>query len=275
MAYSSVRFDPELEHMSTAAPLQQSRDADRAMGATVVANRALNAHMTRVTLTSPDLDRFAYRGPDQLVRIFLPPEPGAPLELPRGEQWWPEVKALPEHRRPVVRNYTVRGIDYASRELDIDFVLHGDAGPASRWALRARPGDRLGLLSDGARYLPPGDTDWQLLVGDETALPAVAAATEALDPGVRAIVVLEVADRSAEIPIDVPAGADLTWLHRGDRPFGAPAVDFVRGTALPGGVPYVWAAGESSLATGVRRHLVNERGFAKDRIYFCGYWRAQ
>lgn len=261
--------------MSTAAPLEQSRGTRRTMGATVLANRPLNAHMTRITLHCPDLDRFDYRGPDQLVRIFLPPRPGAAFDLPQSDEWWPEVKAMPADRRPIVRNYTVRSLDHRSRELDIDFVLHGDTGPASAWALHAQPGDRLGLLSDGARYQPPADTDWQLLVGDETAIPAIAAAMESIDEGIRAIVVLEVADGSAELPVSSPAGADLTWLHRNPgRSFGEPAIAFLRGAEFPGGVPYVWVAGESSLATGVRRHLVNERGFAKDRIYFCGYWRA-
>jgi NADPH-dependent ferric siderophore reductase len=173
---------------------------------------------------------------------------------------------MPAARRPTVRNYTVRYADRARRRLDIDFVLHGDSGPASAWAGRARPGDRIGVLSDGCRYRP-GDADWQLLIGDETALPAIASIHEGLRTP--ALTFLEVGDAQDEVELV----GEVTWLHR-SGPRGARVLAALRALDFPGGVPYVWVAGESGLATSVRRHLVNERGIDKERIYFCGYWRA-
>ncbi|MFC4564954.1 siderophore-interacting protein [Nocardiopsis mangrovi] len=238
----------------------------------MTATTPLTEHMTRVTLHSPDFAWIDHQGPDQLVRLLLPPRPGADFDLPATERWWPEVQAMAEERRPIVRNYTIRRLDRRAHELDIDFVLHGDSGPASAWAERARPGDRIGLLSDGARYAPPADTDWQLLVGDETALPAIGAILDGLDPATPAVAVLEASDPDAA---DMLRERDRTTVVRLERSAGSglAALAHLRGNGLPEGTPYAWVAGESTLATSVRRHLVGERGFEKDRVYFCGYWR--
>ncbi|MEV6345846.1 siderophore-interacting protein [Actinoplanes sp. NPDC051851] len=248
----------------------------RPLPAEVVAVRALTPHLARITLTGPGLEDFGYDGPDHLVRIFLPPRPGAALLLPEGaDGWYPAVQAMEPEVRPVVRNYTVRELRPEKAEMDIDFVLHGDDGPASAWARKATPGDRIGVLSDGAEYAPPAGTDWQLLVGDETALPAIAAALEALPPDVPAIALIEVTGPDCEIPIDAPSGTTLHWLHRGDTEPGAGDLTLrtVRDLDLPPGTPYAFLAGESAMVTTVRRHLCTDRGFAKDRVYFCGYWR--
>ncbi|GAB3938768.1 siderophore-interacting protein [Micromonospora vulcania] len=247
----------------------------RPMLAEVVANRPLTPHLRRITLTGAELDRFAYEGPDQLARVFLAPTPGADLHLPDSEQWWTAVQAMPAEVRPVVRNYTVRRLDADRRELDIDFVLHGDGGPASAWARTAARGDQVGVLSDGAEYAPPADTDWQLLIGDETGMPAVTAAIEALPPQARAIALIEVGSAEHEIEVRTPAGVTLTWLHRGGTPAGSSDVVIrtLRELALPAGTPYAFVAGESSMVTTVRRHLCTDRGIAKARVYFCGYWK--
>ncbi|WP_433392222.1 siderophore-interacting protein [Micromonospora sp. KLBMP9576] len=248
----------------------------RPMLAEVVANRPLTPHLRRITLTGAEIDRFGYDGPDHLARIFLAPAPDAGLHLPDSAQWWPALQAMPEEQRPVVRNYTVRRLDTERRELDIDFVLHGDGGPGSAWARNAAPGHRIGLLSDGAAYAPPADTDWQLLVGDETAMPAITAAVEAMPPWTRAIALLEVGSAQHRIEVDTPAGVTLTWLHRDDAPAGGSAtmIRTLRELALPPGTPYAFVAGESTMVTTVRRHLCTERGFPRERVYFGGYWKA-
>lgn len=235
------------------------------MYVTVTAVRRVSERMARITLTGDDIDRFDYAGPDHLARVFFPV--CEDFRLPVTEQWWPELQAMPAERRPVMRNYTVRRMDHSRGEMDIDFVLHGDSGPASAWACAAKPGDRIGVLSDGAEYRP-GDADWQLLIGDETAVPAIAAMLENLRTP--AHVLLEVADELDVLDMAAPA----TWLFRRTPTRGAEVLDALRGMTFPEGKPYVWVAGESTLATSVRRYLVNERSIDKQQIYFCGYWRA-
>jgi NADPH-dependent ferric siderophore reductase len=221
----------------------------RPMFVTVTAVRRLSGHMARITLAGPQVAAFDYAGPDHLARVFFPV--GTDFRLPVTADWWPELQAMPADRRPVMRNYTVRRIDHARGEMDIDFVLHGDSGPASAWACAAKPGDRIGVLSDRAEYAP-GDADWQLLIGDETAVPAISSIVQTLRTP--AVVLLEVDATFGEL--------DLAVLER------------LRSTTFPDGRPYAWVSGESKLATSVRRYLVNERSFAKKDIYFCGYWRS-
>ncbi|MFI2780879.1 siderophore-interacting protein [Streptomyces sp. ALB3] len=235
----------------------------RAMFVTVAAVRRLTPRMVRITLAGNDVDDFHYAGPDHLVRLFFPVN--GHLQLPTGPDWWPEVQAMPADRRPVVRNYTVRSIDHARRRLDVDFALHGDIGPASAWASSAEPGDRIGVLSDGARY-QADDADWQLLIGDETALPAIGSMLEGARTPVYTL--LEVKDEQDVLDL----AGEATWLYRSGAP-GSRALEALRALPFPPGTPYVWVAGESTLATSVRRYLVNERGIDKQRIYFCGYWR--
>lgn len=237
----------------------------RPMFVTVTAVRRLSERMARITFAGDEVARFDYAGPDHLARVFFPVCDD--FRLPSTAEWWPELQAMPVERRPVLRNYTVRRIDHARGELDIDFVLHGDSGPASAWACAAKPGDRLGVLSDGAGY-QAGDADWQLLIGDETAVPAISAMLENLRTP--AHVLLEVADQLDVLDLAAPA----TWLYRTGRARGAEVLETLQAMTFPDGEPYVWVAGESALATSVRRYLVNERSISKQRIYFCGYWRA-
>ncbi|MEH1098899.1 siderophore-interacting protein [Micromonospora sp. CPCC 205561] len=261
--------------MTIGTTLVEAPAIRRPMLAEVVATRHLSPHLRRITLTAAEIDHFGYDGPDHLVRIFLAPAPDAELHLPDSAQWWPAVQAMPAEKRPVVRNYTVRRLDVERRELDIDFVLHGDCGPASAWALRAAPGDRIGVFSDRAWYAPPADTEWQLLVGDETAIPAITAAVEAMAPDARAIALIEVDSAEHEIDVRAPAGVTLTWLHRGGTPAGRGDVVIraLRELAFPAGTPYAFVIGESAMVTTVRRHLCVERGVAKERVYFGGYWK--
>ncbi|CAM3895992.1 siderophore-interacting protein [Kibdelosporangium persicum] len=246
------------------------KNQQRPMFVTVTAVRRLSEQMARITLAGDEVANFAYAGPDHLARVFFPV--AEDFRLPVTEDWWPELQAMPAEHRPVMRNYTVRRIDHESGELDIDFVLHGDSGPASAWACAATPGDRIGVLSDRSEY-QPADADWQLLVGDETAVPAVAGILESLAPGTQATVLLEVAESFARIELTIPAGAEVSWLNRGTARGGA-VIEALRSSTFPEGKPYAWVAGESSLATSIRRYLVNERGIDKKHIYFCGYWRA-
>lgn len=245
-----------------------------AMVAHVARTAQITPHMLRITLTGPELDRFSWLGGDQVVRVFFPQPGQVEPVLPQDTDWWTAYQAVPEDVRPALRNYTVRRFDAATRELDIDFVLHGDEGPASAWALRARPGDIVGVCHDVPSAPAPADTDWQLLVADETALPALSVLVEQLPAGVRALAFVEIGGPEDELELITAADVDVVWLHRGDRAAGRSDVVLRALTAaqVPAGQPYAWIAGESGMVKDVRRHLVRERGVDRKRVRFCGYW---
>ncbi|MEU6027121.1 siderophore-interacting protein [Streptomyces tauricus] len=260
----------------------------------VARTRRLTPSLLRVTFSGPELGAFASDGRDQSLTLFLPrpgqTEPVMP-SVEYGDGWRQAWLDTPEDTRAVMRSYTLRALRRdvygATTEVDIDFVLHGTepgaatpAGPASRWAADAAPGDRAVLLGpsvadNGAiRFRPPADADLVLLWADETALPAASAILETLPAGTRARVWLEVphaGDRHAP-PTAAGVDAEITWLVRDE---GAPsAVEAIRAARLPAArAPYAWIAGEAGCVKELRRHLVRERELDRTRVTFVGYWR--
>ncbi|MBB2948994.1 NADPH-dependent ferric siderophore reductase [Actinoplanes lutulentus] len=243
----------------------------------VRANERLTPHFARLTLTGESLSGFAGSQDDQTVRLFFPRNGQKGLWLPsrNSDVWMAETLLQPKTHRPWVRNYTVREFRPEAGELDIEFALHGDAGPASAWAARARPGDPAGIFDEGNSYLPPENAYRQLLVGDESAVPAILSILAGAPETLTGDVFLEV-PTSADIRTDVvrPPGVHMNWVSRdaAESVPGARVLAEVRGADLKP-ADYTWVAGESKLATGLRRHLVNDRGVAKSAIAFIGYWR--
>ncbi|MDK1475626.1 siderophore-interacting protein [Streptomyces sp. 549] len=245
--------------------------------------RRLGPSLTRITFGGEQLRDFASGGRDQSFSLFLP-HPGQQvpvLPLDAGGEWFARWRAVPEDERAVMRSYTVRAQRTSPPEVDVDFALHGDLGPASRWAAGASPGDRAVLLGPAVAdnrsvaFRPPPEADWLLLAADETALPAVGGILDWLPQGSRAhvwITVPEEADRQ-ELPLG--PGMHVTWLtHHGDsRRGGRDLLDAVRAAALPAGAPYAWLAGEAGAVRALRRHLVGDRGFDRRTVTFTGYWR--
>lgn len=251
------------------------------LSARVSAVHRLTPRLVRITFSGPDLHGFRDAAPDQYVKVFFPsPGTRAPLLPPPPPDdpysWYRSYLRMPDELRPAMRTYTVRASRPQAGELDIDFVLHADAGPASGWAASATIGDEVALLGPHGLYDVPSATSWQLLVGDDSALPAIAAICERLPDSARALVFVEVADADDELPLHRPGGesVDIRWVHRRDG--GAPGeavLTAVRDATLPEGAPYAWICGEAGLVKHVRRHLVRERGVDKRHITFTGYWR--
>lgn len=250
----------------------------------VVGSKRVSPHVVRVTLGGDGMEHFTPMGYDQWFRLFLARPEQEALRLPTRSSalWYVQYLATPRAKRPYVRNYTVRAVRPDLRELDVDFVVHGDEGPASRFAVTARAGDRVGFLDQGVGYNPRVEHDWTLVVADETGLPAVAGICESLPDDARGLAVVEVPDAGDVQEFRVPAGVELRWVVRGEGSAadgdghglpGRRALETVVAAELPQGPVYAYAVGEASLATGVRRHLVTERGVPKTHVDFVGYWR--
>ena len=228
----------------------------------------LGPHLRRITVGGPDLIGFLSDGPDQRIKLFLPPPGHAVATVPEfddASRWFPTLRAIPVESRPIIRTYTIRRVRPELGEVDIDFVLHGDEGPASRWASKARPGEVLAFYGPYADYEPTPGTSWQLIAGDSTALPAIGAILESMPAGTPARVFIENAEEQA---FDTVGEVELTWLRPGQS-----LAEAIRNANLPTGKPYVWIGGEAGSVKATRRHLVNERGVSRSDLYFCGYWR--
>ncbi|MFF3326168.1 siderophore-interacting protein [Streptomyces sp. NPDC002889] len=247
----------------------------------VARTRRLGPSLVRVTFVGDSLKDFAAGGRDQSLSLFLPHRgqdaPVVPVDAGDLYAVLGAWRALPDDVRAVMRSYTVREQRTEAGEVDIDFAVHEDGGPACRWALAAERGHRVTVLgpavpdNTAVRCRPPEDTDWVLIWADETALPAAAAILEWLPADRKARVFLEVPHAGDRLSLNTDAGIDVTWLVREEG--AASGVEAVAGAELPAGVPYAWIAGESGSVKALRRHLVNDRGFDRRRVTFVGYWK--
>jgi NADPH-dependent ferric siderophore reductase len=252
----------------------------------VVRREKISPSFARVTLGGGDIERFTPLGLDQWFRIFIPvTDEDSLTRLPQKLNTLSYAKFLTiaKTRRPVLRNYTVRGFRADGPngpELDVDFVLHGDpaagtAGPAASWAATCSSGDAVAILDEGVGYVQPADTSSVLLVGDETALPAVAGILASLPRDTTGLALVEIPDSADAQSIAVPPGVELRYIVRQDAHAtpGRAAVRAATAGPTPGPDCFAWASGESTLATDMRRHWI-AAGVPKQHIAFSGYWKA-
>ena len=309
------------------------RPAYRPFTVRVTRIRQLSPHFRRVTFAGPDLRAWGTGGLDQRIKILFPFEggrfgdlglsdagsdaaagPGAACLTDARPTWHEQWRALaPEDRNPF-RTYTVRAARPGRAEVDVDFVDHAGSGPAARWLAAAGSGDPVVLIGPDGRSAQQAGIDWRpgdathaLLVGDETAVPAVCAILESLPAGSAATVLLEVPTADDVLPVPVGHGVGLTWLPRGSAPVGSrlgpavrgwlaahpehwhparataaqvlPAIDVDHETLWEGADRstdrgfYAWLAGESAMIRSLRRSLVADHGVDRRQVAFMGYWR--
>ncbi|MBD9664789.1 NADPH-dependent ferric siderophore reductase [Variovorax beijingensis] len=230
----------------------------------------LTPHLIRITLAGDDLEGFASPGFDDHAKIFFPDAAGQ-LALPT---MGPDGPVWPAGGRPAMRDYTPRRHDARANTLELDFALH-EAGPATQWAERARPGDVLGVGGPRGSFIVPTAFDWHLLIGDDTALPAIARRLAELPAGARVVVLAEVDSEADQVPFETQAELTLKWVHRnGAEPGLSPVLlDTLKAMELPAGDFHAWVGCESAIAKALRAHLVGERGANPKWTRASGYWR--
>lgn len=229
----------------------------------------LSPSLVRITLVG-DLSDFVSASFDDHVKVFFPPSSGEKPALPT---LGPDGPVFPEGvERPILRDFTPQRFDVEAGELDLVFALH-EAGPATEWATQAQPGQYLGIGGPRGSMVIPTGYDWHLLIGDETALPAIQRRLTELPADARVAVAIEVANREARIELPTESDLYAVWCYRDEADSDNPLLDAVRQIWLPPGAGYVWASGEASAIRAVRAHLVNERGVDKTRIRAAAYWR--
>lgn len=238
----------------------------------VISATWLTPAMVRVVLGGDGLRDFTpVPYTDAYVNVAIPPR-HAPCRAPFDLD---DVAALPAEDRPARRRYTVRRWDVDRRELTLDILVHGDAGVGGRWAAAAQPGDALVFTGPSGGYRPDPDAAWHLLVGDESALPAIAASLEVIPPGIATVVRL-VAD-GPDHEVDLPRGAhvDVRWIHRrGDEAHAAgllPAA--VAALAPPPGRGQAFVHGEAGEVRAIRRHLLARWDLDRSDLSCSPYWR--
>lgn len=223
----------------------------------------ITPRMRRITLHGEQLEGFVSLGSDDHVKLLFARTPEEQAAL---DAFAPGAGS--DGPKPVMRDYTPRRYDPRTGELDIDFVLHGD-GPAATWAAQAAPGQWLNIAGPRGSMIVPDVFDSYLLIGDETALPAIGRRLEELPAGRQVLVVGEIENEDERQQWQSHARVEVQWVVRSRQNL----LDTVRGLTLPQGELYAWVATEAGLSRQIRRVLLDEHRLAEAQIKASGYWR--
>lgn len=252
----------------------------------VVRTEQRSAHLIRVVLGGIGFDTFKPSDfTDSYVKIVVIPRGPSVIDvdaLPRPLTL-DSLDVLPTGQRPVIRTMTVRHADPVAREISIGVTVHGDHGVIGPWAVGAQPGQPVYLMGPSGAYAPDPTADWHLLAGDESALPAIAAALEVLPGDAIGKAFIEVAGPEDEIALTAPVGVQVNWIYRGGRADlvgqdragdNAPLIEAVTTTEwLPGQVQ-VFIHGEAqAVMHNLRPYIRKQRGVAATWSSISGYWR--
>lgn len=243
------------------------RPVRRPRTAVVLDRERLAPNMVRLRLRSDDLQAAEVSFTDTYIKFILP-RPGTDLAWPFDLEQVRE--SLPSEQQPVLRAYTIRAFDPDSHTMTVDFVTHGAAGIAGVWAETVAPGAPVGFLGPGGAWAPTPEYRHFVLVGDESAAPAIAAALDALPEGTSATVFLEVEHR---FDLPEPDGVVVHWLLRGDELPGDPLIRAVRAHEFPEEPTGWFVHGVAEMVRDLRRHLFVERGVPREAVSISGYWR--
>lgn len=223
-----------------------------------------------IVVTGDELGGFADAAPTSHLKVFLPAEGQEAPNLP--ELAAPGAPQADDGPPPTVRTYTPRRYDPATKALEIQFLLHGE-GPASEWAQRVKPGDKLAVAGPGGRFsLEPAVDHWWL-AADESAIPAVGTLLDALPESATVDVHIEVDGPDDEMEIPGPAKTTITWHHRrSSDAFGVELAEAAKAATIPDGAR-IWVACEAGAMRDIRRYFTRERGIPVAQLVTRGYWR--
>ncbi|WP_316820219.1 siderophore-interacting protein [Pedobacter gandavensis] len=234
----------------------------------------ITPHYLRVYLSGEDVKLIENTTIGVNNKIMIPPTGINKIHFPELDhekmEWiQPELSV-----RPSIRTYTHRGIDLEKNEIWIDFVAHGEEGPASAWAINAKVGDPLGvLMRDGKAELYPQAAHY-LLVGDATAIPVLGAILADLPARAKGTCILEVHDQSDEQVLSTKADINFIWLHNSQPELSSNLPEIVKQQLLPERDRFAYVAAEFSAVKAIRTYLRKDQNWKQQELYAYSYWKA-
>lgn len=232
---------------------------------TVKESRFITPNMIRVTFSGPELEGFPAGREGGNCKIMVPAN---------GQSREDFAKQLKDGPRPTTRTYTVRYFREEALELDVDFVAHGDEGPASAWAMAAKPGSFCGFAGPSLPKVTDFSADWYLIAADMSALPVAAATIDSMPRDAKGIAIFEIIDEADKQDLNLPQGIETHWLIQGDPHNPSTAQEkVIRSMDWPNGKLQTCIAGESGVVKALRLFLHNEKQIPKEQTYISGYWK--
>ncbi|MEP3889490.1 MAG: siderophore-interacting protein [Hellea sp.] len=233
--------------------------------ATVTDRTQISPNMIRVRLQSAMIKSFPVSAIGGHIKLIFPKEGQSQKDFGRF------IGSFGMRKR--MRTYTIRNLQQESGEIDVDFVAHGDEGPASAWALSANLGDFIGLSFPGSPKMKRSQSNKYLVAVDMTAFPAAATGIEALPADAQGDVYTEILSKADIQPINAPDGINLHWIvNNGSEGLGHELVNTIRSRSLDGDES-VFVAGEYKTVGDLRSYFRDEKKYPKDQLYISSYWK--
>lgn len=241
---------------------------------TVTKKEYITPHYIRIYLTGERIPLFANTTIGVNNKVLVPPKGINKIHFPDFDYDKMEWILPEEHLRPKIRTYTHRGIDLEANEIWIDFVAHGEEGPASAWAIHAKKDDKLGVLMKNGKSELYRKTNWYLLAGDATAIPVLSAILEDLPATTKGICIIEVHDEKDEQKIETKADIEFIWLHNKTPQKSSELANIVKTIDLPNEDRFAYVAAEFSSVKEIRNYLRKEQQWTKEELYAYSYWKS-
>lgn len=235
----------------------------------------ITPNFIRIILTGEGLEAFEETSVGDNNKIFIPPTGVNEIHFPDFDYEKHQWIYPPKEIAPSIRTYTHRGLDLEKKELTIDFVNHGDGGPASAWALNAKIGDLLGVAmrTSGSELYPKAS--FYLLAGDATAIPVLSAILETLPETAKGIAIIEVPTKEDEQNLFTKASIEIQWLHNAHPENGSILATKVRQVSIPeNDTKFGYVAAEFSSVKEIRNYLRKEKSWTKEELYAYSYWKS-
>lgn len=241
---------------------------------TVTRKAYITPSYIRIYLTGEDVHLIAETTVGANNKILIPPPGVENIHFPKWDevnQAWVEPS---ESFRPIVRTYTHRGIDLVSNEIWIDFIAHGDEGPASAWAIGAKKGDKLGIMMKRVKKELFPQADSYFLVGDATALPVLSVILEQLPAHAEGVAIIEVNSKEDEQVLATKANVQIIWVHNQEPQNGSQLAQSAKMLELPTTSRFAYIAAEFASVKELRNYFRKERKWSSDELYAYSYWKA-
>lgn len=212
----------------------------------------LSPHYIRIILNGDALEEYRNLKPGANNKILVPVADGSLVR----------------------RTYTCRAIDFEKMEMHIDFVAHGESGPASKWALHAELGQKLTVMMRQKTKDLIRKAEWYLIAGDHSALPVIVAHLEVMEPEAKGVVFLEVHDKEDVLELKKPAGIEVHWIFNENPGESEQLIELVRNTKIPESKDiFVFAAAENKIFAGINNYLKHELNLSKEHYNTFSYWK--
>lgn len=228
----------------------------------------LTPYIKSITLTGENLDDFISESFEDHVKLYFPPsgkiKPSLPQLNPNGSL---DTSGMKDGT--IVRDFTPRRFNTLKKEVEFQFFIHHDR-PASTWAVQAQPGDFIGMSGPKKSLIIPTEFDWYLMLGDETAIPALGRFLDELSTERSVTVVIETDQPAPSSLFKSAKNFHIQWVNKSLNPTSLH--DYIAQWSIPSGEGFVWGAGEYAIMRALYSELINTKKIDKSRMRISSYW---